>query len=146
MAASTCWRRSNAASRRWARRPHCRPGLPCLVRRRGPAPRGIGPCQVPQRVPGAAPIPQIEEKAADLQAAIAEGANSFLFTEYKYVSYFMVRGARVGAGGPPPLMGPPPSPMELGAGSRAPATACSAPARSPRHDPMTTRCRPMTLR
>ena len=32
---------------------------------------------------------QIEEKAADLQAAISEGANSFLFTEYKYVSVFM---------------------------------------------------------
>lgn len=36
---------------------------------------------------------QIEEKAADLQAAISEGANSFLFTEYKYVSIFMVREA-----------------------------------------------------
>ena len=35
--------------------------------------------------------PQIEEKAADLQAAISEGANSFLFTEYYYVSIFMVR-------------------------------------------------------
>ncbi|KAL4427599.1 hypothetical protein ABPG75_001688 [Micractinium tetrahymenae] len=32
---------------------------------------------------------KIEEKAADLQAAISEGANSFLFTEYKYVSIFM---------------------------------------------------------
>jgi H(+)-translocating pyrophosphatase len=32
---------------------------------------------------------QIEEKVADLQAAIREGANSFLFTEYKYVSVFM---------------------------------------------------------
>jgi Na+/H+-translocating membrane pyrophosphatase len=48
-------------------------------------------------------ILQIEEKAADLQAAISEGANSFLFTEYKYVSIFMVSmdcqaaaGARVG--------------------------------------------------
>lgn len=36
------------------------------------------------------PLLQIEEKAADLQAAISEGANSFLFTEYKYVSIFMV--------------------------------------------------------
>eukprot|EP00890_Picochlorum_soloecismus_P004594 jgi/Picsp_1/5135/NSC_02498-R1_vacuolar h+-translocating inorganic pyrophosphatase len=32
---------------------------------------------------------EIEEKVADLQAAISEGANSFLFTEYKYVSVFM---------------------------------------------------------
>jgi inorganic pyrophosphatase len=32
---------------------------------------------------------EIEEKAADLQQAISEGANSFLFTEYKYVSIFM---------------------------------------------------------
>ncbi|KAL4855826.1 Pyrophosphate-energized vacuolar membrane proton pump [Chlorella vulgaris] len=32
---------------------------------------------------------EIEEKCADLQAAISEGANSFLFTEYKYVSVFM---------------------------------------------------------
>lgn len=32
---------------------------------------------------------EIEEKCADLQAAITEGAKSFLFTEYKYVSYFM---------------------------------------------------------
>lgn len=46
--------------------------------------------------PAASPPPspcrclQIEEKAADLQQAISEGANSFLFTEYKYVSIFMV--------------------------------------------------------
>lgn len=39
------------------------------------------------------PLLQIEEKAADLQAAISEGANSFLFTEYKYVSIFMVSEA-----------------------------------------------------
>jgi inorganic pyrophosphatase len=32
---------------------------------------------------------EIEEKAADLQRAITEGAKSFLFTEYKYVSIFM---------------------------------------------------------
>ena len=34
--------------------------------------------------------PQIEEKVAELQDAIREGANSFLFTEYKYVSVFMI--------------------------------------------------------
>ena len=32
---------------------------------------------------------EIEEKVAELQAAISEGANSFLFTEYKYVTVFM---------------------------------------------------------
>ncbi|KDD76475.1 Inorganic H+ pyrophosphatase [Helicosporidium sp. ATCC 50920] len=32
---------------------------------------------------------EIEEKVADLQAAITEGATSFLLTEYKYVSLFM---------------------------------------------------------
>ena len=36
---------------------------------------------------------EIEEKAADLQTAIAEGAVSFLFTEYKFVGIFMVREA-----------------------------------------------------
>ena len=35
--------------------------------------------------------PQIVQKAADLQAAISEGATSFLFTEYKYMGVFMVR-------------------------------------------------------
>ncbi len=34
--------------------------------------------------------PQIVQKAADLQAAISEGATSFLFTEYKYMGVFMV--------------------------------------------------------
>ena len=33
---------------------------------------------------------QVVQKAADLQDAIAEGANSFLFTEYKYMAVFMV--------------------------------------------------------
>ncbi len=33
---------------------------------------------------------QIEEKVAELQDAIRDGANSFLFTEYKYVSVFMI--------------------------------------------------------
>ena len=32
---------------------------------------------------------EIEEKVADLQVAITEGATSFLLTEYKYVSLFM---------------------------------------------------------
>ena len=34
-------------------------------------------------------VRRLKEKAADLQAAIREGANSFLFTEYRYVSIFM---------------------------------------------------------
>lgn len=33
-------------------------------------------------------------KAADIQNAISEGSNSFLFTEYKYMGVFMVRGPR----------------------------------------------------
>eukprot|EP00891_Asterochloris_glomerata_P003635 jgi/Astpho2/3635/Aster-06926 len=33
---------------------------------------------------------EIVQKAADLQAAISEGATSFLFTEYKYMGVFMV--------------------------------------------------------
>ena len=33
---------------------------------------------------------QIVQKAADLQDAISEGANSFLITEYKYMGVFMV--------------------------------------------------------
>ncbi|KAK9833763.1 hypothetical protein WJX74_005205 [Apatococcus lobatus] len=33
---------------------------------------------------------EVVQKAADLQDAIAEGANSFLFTEYKYMAVFMV--------------------------------------------------------
>lgn len=53
-----------------------------------PAPAGRGGVIGP---PAAAP--QIEEKAADLQTAISEGATSFLFTEYKYVGIFMVRAA-----------------------------------------------------
>jgi len=32
----------------------------------------------------------VVQKAADIQEAIAEGANSFLFTEYKYMGVFMV--------------------------------------------------------
>lgn len=57
---------------------------------------GAGPLRPPSPIQrhigdGLPPlIVQIEEKAADLQAAISEGANSFLFTEYKYVSIFMV--------------------------------------------------------
>jgi hypothetical protein len=47
------------------------------------------PCFMPL-IKVASPVLQIEEKAADLQAAISEGANSFLYTEYKYVSVFMV--------------------------------------------------------
>jgi hypothetical protein len=35
-------------------------------------------------------LPQIVQKAADIQEAISEGANSFLFTEYKYMGVFMV--------------------------------------------------------
>jgi hypothetical protein len=34
---------------------------------------------------------QVVQKAADIQEAISEGANSFLFTEYKYLGIFMVR-------------------------------------------------------
>jgi inorganic pyrophosphatase len=34
---------------------------------------------------------QVVQKAADIQEAISEGANSFLFTEYKYMGVFMVR-------------------------------------------------------
>jgi Na+/H+-translocating membrane pyrophosphatase len=34
---------------------------------------------------------QVVQKAADIQEAISEGANSFLFTEYKYLGVFMVR-------------------------------------------------------
>ena len=41
--------------------------------------RDISPCDL-----------QVVQKAADLQDAIAEGANSFLFTEYKYMAVFMV--------------------------------------------------------
>jgi hypothetical protein len=33
---------------------------------------------------------QIVQKAADIQEAISEGSNSFLFTEYKYLGVFMV--------------------------------------------------------
>jgi inorganic pyrophosphatase len=33
---------------------------------------------------------QVVQKAADIQDAISEGANSFLFTEYKYLGVFMV--------------------------------------------------------
>lgn len=38
---------------------------------------------------------QVVQKAADIQDAISEGANSFLWTEYKYLGVFMVslRGA-----------------------------------------------------
>lgn len=36
---------------------------------------------------------QVVQKAADIQDAISEGANSFLFTEYRYLGVFMVRGA-----------------------------------------------------
>jgi hypothetical protein len=35
---------------------------------------------------------QVVQKAADIQEAISEGANSFLFTEYKYMGVFMVGG------------------------------------------------------
>jgi inorganic pyrophosphatase len=35
-------------------------------------------------------LPQVVQKAADIQEAISEGANSFLFTEYKYMGIFMV--------------------------------------------------------
>lgn len=43
---------------------------------------------------------QIEEKAAELQSAISEGANSFLFTEYRAIGVFMVRtsGYRIACG------------------------------------------------
>jgi hypothetical protein len=34
------------------------------------------------------------QKAADIQDAISEGANSFLFTEYKYLGVFMVGWGR----------------------------------------------------
>lgn len=34
---------------------------------------------------------QVIQKAADIQNAISEGASSFLATEYKYLSVFMVR-------------------------------------------------------
>lgn len=37
---------------------------------------------------------QVVQKAADIQDAIAEGANSFLFTEYKYLGVFMVSRSR----------------------------------------------------
>jgi inorganic pyrophosphatase len=36
---------------------------------------------------------QVVQKAADIQEAISEGANSFLFTEYRYLGVFMVSGA-----------------------------------------------------
>jgi hypothetical protein len=49
------------------------------------------PWQLAHCASSACNLLQIEEKCADLQAAISEGANSFLFTEYKYVSVFMVR-------------------------------------------------------
>lgn len=32
---------------------------------------------------------QVYKKAAEIQAAISEGATSFLFTEYKYLAYFV---------------------------------------------------------
>lgn len=35
-------------------------------------------------------LSQVVQKAADIQGAISEGANSFLFTEYKYMGVFMV--------------------------------------------------------
>lgn len=37
-----------------------------------------------------APVQQVVQKAADIQEAISEGSNSFLFTEYKYMGVFMV--------------------------------------------------------
>lgn len=36
---------------------------------------------------------QILQKCADIQEHIAEGANSFLLTEYNYMAIFMVRTA-----------------------------------------------------
>jgi inorganic pyrophosphatase len=36
---------------------------------------------------------QVVQKAADIQEAISEGANSFLFTEYRYLGVFMVSEA-----------------------------------------------------
>jgi hypothetical protein len=36
----------------------------------------------------------VVQKAADIQDAISEGANSFLFTEYKYMGIFMVGADR----------------------------------------------------
>ena len=68
---------------------------------RGPAQPG-DPTQKPRaRTPRAdvatslsSPPPQVVQKAADLMDAIAEGATSFLITEYKYMGVFMVRGER----------------------------------------------------
>ena len=34
---------------------------------------------------------QVVAKAAEISEAISEGANSFLYTEYKYMGVFMVR-------------------------------------------------------
>jgi H+-translocating diphosphatase len=60
------------------------PGLDGLI-----LPRTGSLC--PSEIEESPPLPrsQIEEKVAELQRAISEGANSFLFTEYKYVSVFM---------------------------------------------------------
>jgi len=62
------------------------------------------PLSAPCRQP---PGPQeVIAKAADIQNAVSEGANSFLFTEYKYMGIFMASAP------PPPLPlggpGPPP--------------------------------------
>lgn len=56
--------------------------------------RSLRPGGLPAPLSAPLRAPQIEEKAADLQTAIQEGAISFLFTEYKYVSIFMVRRSR----------------------------------------------------
>ncbi len=59
-----------------------------------PCPSAVAGAQLrpdaPQLKDDHVPAAQIEEKAADLQTAIMEGAQSFLFTEYKYVGIFMV--------------------------------------------------------
>lgn len=48
----------------------------------------------PRRLPPP-PRPQVVQKAADIQEAISEGSNSFLYTEYKYMGVF---GVSEGAG------------------------------------------------
>ena len=47
-------------------------------------------CRVTTLRPFYACVQEVVAKAAEIQEAIAEGANSFLFTEYRYIGVFMV--------------------------------------------------------
>jgi hypothetical protein len=83
--------------------PARRPAARSARGRRAPRQQGRPPPAAARRPPGQPPPPdtppplpppkqQVVQKAADIQEAISEGANSFLFTEYKYLGVFGVRG------------------------------------------------------